>query len=151
MMIIHMYMLYLIEIQAHLFVPFLATWMQQRKSVVFSVKCHIFIYDMRMYMYMYIIYISNTLCNIIFFRISTSVYATTPMPRGAEKGWRRRARAILVEYFYSDGSPLFLRWRQMTDTPQNFIKNVIFKPQFSSGDVKMALGDVIMALRDVKL
>ena len=58
---------------------------------------------------------------------------------------------ILVEYFYGDGSPLFLRLRQMTSTPQNFIKNIIFKPQYLPGDVKMAPGDVKMALGDVKL
>ena len=58
---------------------------------------------------------------------------------------------ILVEYFYGDGSPLFLRRRQMTYTPQNFIKNIIFKPQYLPGDVKMAPGDVKMAPGDVKL
>ena len=42
---------------------------------------------------------------------------------------------ILVEYFYGDGSPLFFRQCQTTSTPQNFIKNIIFKPQYSPGDV----------------
>ena len=59
--------------------------------------------------------------------------------------------SILVEYFYGDGSPLFLRRHQITSTPQNFIKNIIFKPQYSPGDVKMAPGDVKMAPGDVKL
>ena len=58
---------------------------------------------------------------------------------------------ILVEYFYGDGSPLFLRQCQMTSTPQNLIKNIIFMPQFLPGDVKMAPGDVKMAPGDVKL
>ena len=51
---------------------------------------------------------------------------------------------ILVEYFYGDGSPLFLSQRQMTSTPQNLIKNIIFMPQFLPGDVKMAPGNVKM-------
>ena len=58
---------------------------------------------------------------------------------------------ILVEYFYGDGSPLFLRQCQMTSTPQNLIKNIIFMPQSLSGDVKMAPGDVKMAPGNVKL
>ena len=61
------------------------------------------------------------------------------------------AQSILVEYFYSDGSPLFLRQCQMTSTPQNLIKNIIFMPQFLPGDVKMAPDDVKMAPGDVKL
>ena len=48
--------------------------------ILFSVKCYIFTYDMRKYLDMYIIYISNTLCNIISFRISMSVCATRPHP-----------------------------------------------------------------------
>ena len=43
---------------------------------------------------------------------------------------------ILVEYFYGNGSPFFFRQCQMTSTPQNFIKNFIFMPQFSPGNVK---------------
>ena len=54
-------------------------------------------------------------------------------------------------FFNGDGSPLFLRQFQMTSTPQNLIKNIIFMPQFLPGDVKMAPGDVKMAPGDVKL
>jgi len=39
----------------------------------------------------------------------------------------------------------------MTSTPQNFIKNIVFMPQFLPGDVKMAAGDVKMAAGDVKM
>ena len=58
---------------------------------------------------------------------------------------------ILVEYFYGDGSPLFLRQCQMTSTPQNLTKNIIFLPQLLPGNVKMAQDDVKMAPGDVKL
>ena len=66
-----------------------------------------------------------------------------------EKKWA--PVAIEIFYKYGDGSPLFLRSLQMTNTPKNFIKNIIFKPQFWPGDVKMAPGDVKLAPGDVKL
>ena len=58
---------------------------------------------------------------------------------------------IPVEYFYGDGSPLFLSQRQMTSTPQNLIKNIIFMPQFLPGDVIMAPGNIKLAPGDVEL
>ena len=71
-------------------------------------------------------------------------------PRQRQNGSRRR-QTIFVEYFYGNGSPLFLRQCQMTSTPQNLIKNIIFRPQFLPGDVKMAPDKVEMAPGDVEL
>ena len=81
---------------------------------------------------------------------STSV-EKVPHPRYGYFPRYGKESAILVEYFYGNGSPLFLRQCQMTSTPQNLIKNIIFMPQFLPGDVKMAPGNVKMAPGDVKL
>ena len=51
-------------------------------------------------------------------------------------------QSIPVEYFYGNGSPLFLKQGQMTRTSQNFTKNIIFKPQFLPGNVKRAPDNV---------
>ena len=50
-----------------------------------------------------------------------------------EKKWAPVALKIIYKY---DGSTLFLRQSQMTRTPQNFIKNCIFMPQFLAGNLE---------------
>ena len=56
----------------------------------------------------------------------------------------------IPEYFYGDGSPLFLRRCQTTRTPQNFTKNCIFMPQLLADNVKKAPGDLKRGPGDVK-